>query len=122
MERAGLEWAAAKSVLGSDDWREEAEANRVEMMGCGIWGVPSFRLLSANGSEVMALWGQDRLWLFAREIQRLLSETRQAGGAPGPGGRQKFTGAATSVRQKRHQCFNSLAGGDVQHQIQPDDD
>jgi len=23
---------------------------------------------------VLALWGQDRLWLFAREIQRLLAE------------------------------------------------
>jgi hypothetical protein len=32
-------------------------------------------LLNANGEQVLALWGQDRLWLFAREIQRQLANS-----------------------------------------------
>jgi len=42
------------------------------MYAAGLWGVPSFRLLDAQGASLLALWGQDRLWLFAREIQRQL--------------------------------------------------
>jgi hypothetical protein len=38
--------------------------------------VPSFRLLDTDGSEVLGAWGQDRLWLVSREIQRLLRDTR----------------------------------------------
>lgn len=44
----------------------------------GLWGVPSYRLLDESGNEILALWGQDRLWLFAREIQRQL-QRRHAG-------------------------------------------
>ena len=40
----------------------------------GTWGVPSFRLLDASGNQVVGLWGQDRLWLFAREIKRLIED------------------------------------------------
>jgi 2-hydroxychromene-2-carboxylate isomerase len=54
------------------------EENRLSMYDAGLWGVPSFRLLNENGEQVLALWGQDRLWLFAREIQRQLAR-RQAG-------------------------------------------
>ncbi|MFP6638683.1 MAG: DsbA family protein [Myxococcota bacterium] len=74
VERVGLSWAEAQPLIGNDDWKEEIEANRLAMYGFGSWGVPSFRLLDARGEEVLALWGQDRLWLFAREIQRLLNE------------------------------------------------
>ena len=42
------------------------------MYDAGLWGVPSFRLLNDQGQQLLALWGQDRLWLFAREIQRQL--------------------------------------------------
>ena len=52
------------------------EENRLAMYDAGLWGVPSFRLLNARGEPVLALWGQDRLWLFAREIQRQLATTR----------------------------------------------
>jgi hypothetical protein len=38
------------------------------LYGCGIWGVPAFRLLDAQGREVVSAWGQDRLWLVAREM------------------------------------------------------
>ena len=58
--------------MGNRDWEDELEANRLAMYDFGSWGVPSFRLLDARGEAVLQLWGQDRLWLFARKIQRLL--------------------------------------------------
>lgn len=73
VENAGLDWNQAKSRVGDSDWEALLEANRQEMYGFGCWGVPSFRLLDADGEQVLALWGQDRLWLFAREITRLLA-------------------------------------------------
>ncbi len=75
VERAGLSWEAAQAVIDNDDWQAEIEANRVAMYGFGCWGVPSFRLLGADGEAALAVWGQDRLWLIAREIQRLLGAT-----------------------------------------------
>jgi len=63
IERAGLDWRAAKDIVGNDDWRSEAEANRNEMMDYGIWGVPSFRI----GETIT--WGQDRLWLVEKMLQ-----------------------------------------------------
>ena len=74
VEDAGLPWPEASALMGNRDWEEELEANRLAMYGFGSWGVPSYRLLDENGATVLALWGQDRLWLFAREIQRLLRE------------------------------------------------
>lgn len=63
VERAGLSWTQAKDIVGNDDWREEAEANRLEMMERGIWGVPSFRV----GDTIT--WGQDRLWIVEHALQ-----------------------------------------------------
>lgn len=57
VESAGLDWAEARSELGSEDWKTVAEANRRELLEVGLWGVPSFRV-----GEV-AVWGQDRLWV-----------------------------------------------------------
>jgi hypothetical protein len=37
----------------------------------GSWGVPSYRLLDQNENEVLALWGQDRLWLVAQKVKEL---------------------------------------------------
>ena len=73
VERAGLDWDQAKQRIGSDGWQESLETNRQTMYEAGLWGVPSFRLLNAKGEPVLALWGQDRLWLFARAIQRELA-------------------------------------------------
>ncbi|MEZ5573216.1 MAG: DsbA family protein [Halioglobus sp.] len=73
VEQAGLDWAAAKSHIGQPGWEALLENNRLAMYGAGLWGVPSFRLLDDSGKEILALWGQDRLWLFAREIQRQLA-------------------------------------------------
>ncbi|MGB1439335.1 MAG: 2-hydroxychromene-2-carboxylate isomerase, partial [Luminiphilus sp.] len=70
---AGLDWGDAQAHLGSDGWQQQLEANRLAMYDSGLWGVPSFRLLDANGEPVVSLWGQDRLWVVAREIRRLLA-------------------------------------------------
>ena len=55
-ERAGLGWADARAALQDDGWRQSAEANRVELLSLGLWGVPSFRVRDT------VVWGQDRLW------------------------------------------------------------
>ena len=78
VERAGLPWDEARAIVGNRDWEEELEANRLAMYGCGLWGVPSFRLLDGEGETALAVWGQDRLWLVGREIQRLLEERSRA--------------------------------------------
>ena len=45
---------------------------RLAMYGFGSWGVPSYRLYNARGEDELAVWGQDRLWLVAATIKRLL--------------------------------------------------
>lgn len=74
VENAGLDWNIAKDLIGSAGWEEQLEENRTAMYEAGLWGVPSFRLLNPQGESVLALWGQDRLWLFARAIQRELEK------------------------------------------------
>lgn len=76
VEKAGLDWSQARDIMGNRDWEDELEANRLAMYAFGSWGVPSYRLLDADGSPLLGLWGQDRLWLFSREIQRLLGTPR----------------------------------------------
>ncbi len=73
VESAGLDWSAAARIVGQSGWEALLETNRLSMYNAGLWGVPSFRLLDEAGDQILALWGQDRLWLFAREIQRQLS-------------------------------------------------
>jgi len=77
VESAGLSWDIARGIVGNRDWEDALEENRLAMYRFGSWGVPSFRLLDERGEQVLALWGQDRLWLFSREIQRLLRERNQ---------------------------------------------
>jgi 2-hydroxychromene-2-carboxylate isomerase len=72
VEGAGLDWSEAQKHLGESGWEEMLEENRLAMYDAGLWGVPSFLLLDERGEQLLALWGQDRLWLFAREIQRQL--------------------------------------------------
>lgn len=64
VEAAGLDWQSARKILGNDDWRAEAEANRLEMMSLGVWGVPSFKI-----GDVVT-WGQDRLWVVENELKK----------------------------------------------------
>ena len=74
VERAGLRWSEAQPVLDTEDWREGLERNRLTMVDdLGLWGVPSYRLRGPGDEPEFSAWGQDRLWLIAREIQRRLS-------------------------------------------------
>lgn len=73
VEGAGLDWGEAKQRMGDPAWEELMEANRQAMYSFGSWGVPSYRLFDANGVAVLGTWGQDRLWLISREVQRLLA-------------------------------------------------
>jgi 2-hydroxychromene-2-carboxylate isomerase len=59
-------------MLGQTDWQAVVEDNRQAMYKAGLWGVPSYQLLNSQGESVLAVWGQDRLWLVAREIERQL--------------------------------------------------
>ena len=72
VESASLPWNEAADIVDNDDWIPLIEANRQAMYSFGLWGVPSFRLLSAEGEPLVHAWGQDRLWLIAKEIQRAL--------------------------------------------------
>ena len=65
VERAGLDWAHAKTLIGTDRWRGIAEGNRQELLAMGQWGVPSFRIGEVN------TWGNDRLWVIEDELKRL---------------------------------------------------
>ena len=73
VEQAGLDWSVAKTLVGQTDWQSLVEENRLAMYRAGLWGVPSYRLLDSQGEQVLTLWGQDRLWLIAREIERQLT-------------------------------------------------
>lgn len=73
VERAGLNWIVARGELANTEWRSAAEANRLEMFDCGLWGVPSFRI------EEFSIWGQDRLWLVEQELIKRLSKGAVAG-------------------------------------------
>jgi 2-hydroxychromene-2-carboxylate isomerase len=71
-ERAGLAWPDVCTALQDDAWRLIAEANRVEMLNLGLWGVPSFKIGDT------AVWGQDRL----AAIELALHTSASAGLAP----------------------------------------
>ena len=73
VESAGLNWSEAKTHLGETEWEALVETNRLSMYEGGLWGVPSYRLIDAQGQTRLEIWGQDRLWLVAREIRRLHS-------------------------------------------------
>lgn len=71
--RAGLDWDTAANIVDNKDWEVWAEENRLQMMASDLWGVPSYRLLDEDGTELYAGWGRDRIWLLAHEIQNALT-------------------------------------------------
>ncbi len=73
VKRAGLDWAEAEKMLGNEDWQEMEKENRQMLLDCGLWGVPSYRLLDGKGKELFSCWGRDRIWLLAHEIQKALA-------------------------------------------------
>ena len=74
VENAGLSWQEAKKRIGDPQGEKMLERNRLALLDAGIWGTPSFRLLDSNGAQILALWGQDRLWRVADEIQQQLTK------------------------------------------------
>jgi len=56
VERAGLDWSYAQDAIDDESWRNAVEANRQELFGRGLWGVPSFSVGERS------TFGQDRLW------------------------------------------------------------
>ena len=66
---AGLDWEVAKTVLDTDEWRSETDANREELFALGKWGVPTMTLLNADEEQLLTVWGQDRIWLIEETIK-----------------------------------------------------
>ncbi|MBO6542798.1 MAG: DsbA family protein [Alphaproteobacteria bacterium] len=74
VERTGLKWNEAKQYLDTEDWKEEIAQNQHDMVeGMGLWGVPSFRLRGPASEPDLMVWGQDRLWLIAKEMERRIA-------------------------------------------------
>ena len=67
VERAGLPWPEARKQLEKENWRETAEANRLELLEIGHWGVPCFRV------NDVCVWGQDRMWVIEDALRELTS-------------------------------------------------
>ena len=70
------EWAAvgAREKLGNPGSQVALQENLLAKHAAGLWGVPSFSLLDAEGKQIMALWGQDWLWLIAQATQHELTK------------------------------------------------
>ena len=76
VESIGLSWEEANKHLGKDGWQAELTANVEDMLAQGLWGVPSFKVYGGHSQNAYTTWGQDRLWLFAREIKRLIESNQ----------------------------------------------
>ncbi len=63
VERAGIEWQAVQGKFGSGEGQKLAAANREQLFGQGVWGVPTF----CCGELVV--WGQDRMWLLEQRLR-----------------------------------------------------
>ena len=66
--RAGLDWQALQDAREGTDWEAMLEENLQEMLGAGLWGVPSFRVSGGSGEPPFSCWGQDRIWRVENEI------------------------------------------------------
>ena len=64
----GLDWQQARESMNNSQWEELLEANVNDMLDAGLWGVPSFRVIS-DGAPTFSCWGQDRLWRVEQEIE-----------------------------------------------------
>jgi len=68
-ERAGIREVDVRDALADESWRAVAEANREELFGLGLWGVPSFRV-----ANLPPQWGQDRLWAVERDLRHIAED------------------------------------------------
>ncbi len=62
-EEAGLFWPDVVAAMAKNDWQDRVEEHMQELSEIGLWGVPVFTI------DQLSIWGQDRLWLFARQIE-----------------------------------------------------
>lgn len=65
--RAGVSAGTMQAALTDGSWRAITEANRADMLAAGVWGVPSFRVVT-DGTPGPAVWGQDRLWAVEQAL------------------------------------------------------
>lgn len=68
-ERAGLFWPDVVTAMNDESWRETVQTNRDALTEVGLWGVPDFIIGD------LALWGQDRDWLLARQLEDMCLDT-----------------------------------------------
>ena len=66
VERAGLNWAIAKTHVNNTHWQVQVAENLDEMQALGLWGVPCMRF----GKH--CFWGQDRIGMLENEIKKAL--------------------------------------------------
>ena len=64
-----LNWKEASKELDSNNWKQILEQNRLDMYEGNSWGVPSFKLMDEQKSEVQTIWGQDRIWQIEKYIK-----------------------------------------------------
>ena len=67
VERAGLNWHTAKTLLADNNWRKWAQSNLAELYGNDLWGVPSFKYGHT------CLFGQDRIDALEKAIVKRFS-------------------------------------------------
>ncbi len=67
--RIGLDLAELERQSVSFDWQALLQENIEAMNGAGLWGVPGFRVTSAD-EEPFSCWGQDRIWRVEAEIEK----------------------------------------------------
>ena len=68
VERSGLNWQKAQSLLDNEGWRSSVEDNFSNLYKLGLWGVPCFQY----GESLV--WGQDRIDVIEQAICRSISE------------------------------------------------
>lgn len=76
LHNAGLPARLWQQAVAESPIPEEVADNQAAMYALPSWGVPTFRLLDAQGQEIVHAFGQDRLWLMARHIESASSESR----------------------------------------------
>jgi len=71
----GLDWSNIRKDLNTRKWKKVLDDNLKDMYAGNCWGVPSFKITNADGSDPFYVWGQDRIWLLKEEINKRLSST-----------------------------------------------
>ena len=75
MIELGFDWQEIKIHLNSSAWKKVLDDNVKDMYQGNCWGVPSFKITNADGSNPYYVWGQDRMWLVKEEIYKRIEST-----------------------------------------------